>query len=134
MDQARDEIRKTGGDAVAVFQYRAQPTRNYCRQRGVGLDCLADPERKAYVDAGLERGKATDYVSAKVAMSFLRAVREGGAPGRPEPTAQRPGTFVVGRDGRVALAHYNEDPSDNPPLDAVLAAVRSAADAGATRA
>jgi peroxiredoxin len=127
LDQARDEIKAAGGDTVAVFQYRAQPTRNFCRQRGVEMDCLGDPERRLYEGVGLERGSARDYMTPKVAMSFVRAVREGGAPGKPEPTAQRPGTFVVRRDGKVALAHYNADPSDNPSLESVLEALRAAA-------
>jgi peroxiredoxin len=38
-----------------------------------------------------------------------------------------PGTFVVARDGRLAYAHYNKDQSDNPPMEEVLEAVRSAA-------
>lgn len=127
MGQARDEIRAAGGDALAIFQYRAQPTRNFCRQRGVPFDCLADPERDAYRAVGLDRGQARDYITPKVAMSFVKAVRTGGAPGRPDPHAQRPGTFVVAPGGRVVLAHYNEDPADNPSLDAVLEAVRAGA-------
>lgn len=126
MGQAHDRIRAAGGDVVAVFQYRAQPTRNYCRQRGVDFDCLADPERELYTGVGLERGKATDYVSPKVAMRFVSAVRAGGAPGKPEPHAQRPGTFVVGPDGSTVLAHYNRDPSDNPSIDELVEAVRGA--------
>ena len=112
---------------MAIFQYRAHPTRNYCRQRGVTFDCLADPERDAYRGVGLDRGQARDYVTPKVALGFVRAVRTGGAPGRPDPHAQRPGTFVVGRGGAVVLAHYNADPADNPSLDSIVEAVRAGA-------
>jgi peroxiredoxin len=127
LDRARDEIRAAGGDVVVVYQYRAQPARNFCRQRGVELERFADPARKAYAEVGLERGSALDFATRKVAIRFVRAVREGGAPGKPEPTAHKPGTFVVGPDGRVALAHYNPDPSDNPEIEDVLAAVRASA-------
>ena len=132
MGQAYDDIRAAGGDAVAVFQYRPEPTRNFCRKRDVPFPCLADPERAAYLSVGLDRGAVGDYVSPKVAISFVRAVRHGNAPGRPDPHAQRPGTFVVGRDGRLLLAHYNADASDNVPVEDVLEAVRrgSAAVAG----
>jgi len=34
---------------------------------------------------------------------------------------------VVDREGRVVYAHYNRDQSDNPPVEEVLDAVRSAA-------
>ena len=127
MDRARDQIRAAGGDVVAIFQYRAQPTRNFCRQRGIGMDCLADPEREAYRAVGLERGGVLDYASPKVALGFVRAVRTGGAPGRPDPHAQRPGTFVVARGGAVVLAYYNETPAHNPSMSAVLDAVRDGA-------
>ncbi|MEX2194633.1 MAG: peroxiredoxin-like family protein [Thermoleophilaceae bacterium] len=127
MGRAEDEIRAAGGDIVAVFQYRAQPTRNYCNRRDVPFDCLADPQRDAYRAVGLDRGQARDYVSPKVALSFLKAVRTGGAPGKPDPHAQRPGTFVVARGGAVVLAHYNADPADNPSLEAILEAVRAGA-------
>ncbi len=124
MGRAYDEIRTAGGDAVAVFQYRAEPTRNFCRKREVPFPCLGDPERRAYDAVGLDRGAVGDYASAKVAIGLVRAIASGHAPGRPDPHAQRPGTFVVGRDGRLLLAHYNADAGDNPPIDAVLDAVR----------
>ena len=127
MDEARDEIRAAGGDVVAVFQYRAQPTRNFCRQRKVSLDCYGDPDRAAYKSVGLERGSAVEYIGPQLLKSFVRAGRKGSLPGIPVgDVTQRPGTFVVGRDGRVALAHYNRDSSDNPPMEQVLDAVRTA--------
>lgn len=126
MDEARDEIRAAGGDVLAVFQYRAQPTRNFCRKRGVDLDCLGDPDRRAYKSVGLERGSLVQYLGPQLVPKYLGAMRKGSLPGIPVgDTAQLPGTFVVGSDGRVAFAHYNKDSGDNPPLEDVLEAVRS---------
>lgn len=127
MDEARDEIRAAGGDVVAVFQYRAQPTRNFCRKRGVSLDCFGDPDRVAYQEAGLERGSLSQFLGPQLMPKYLGAVRKGSLPGIPVgDTAQLPGTFVVDREGRVAFAHYNKDSGDNPPTADVVAAVRSA--------
>ncbi len=132
MDQARDEIRGAGADVVCVFMYRAKPTRNFCRQRGVELECLGDPERELYKAVGLGRGGIRELYSPKVGIRALDAARKGalmGSPisGKPEgDTKQMPGTFVVGRDGRVAYAHYNKDQSDNPKMEEVLEALRSA--------
>jgi peroxiredoxin len=39
--------------------------------------------------------------------------------------AQRPGTFVIARDGTVAFAHYNKDSSDNPATAELLRVVKS---------
>lgn len=130
MDGAREEIRDAGGDVVAVFQYRAQPTRNFCRQRKVDLDCFGDPEREAYHGVGLERGSVGQFLGPRVMPGYLKAMSKGHMPGVPKgDTAQMPGTFVVGVDGRVLLAHYNETSADNPPMASVLDAVRSSAPA-----
>ncbi len=126
MDQAREEIRAAGADVVSVFMYRAGPTRNFCRQREVEMECLGDPERKAYDAVGLERGGARELLSPKVAIGSLRAASKGAVVGDPQCgyVRQMPGTFVVGSDGTVLYAHYNRDQSDNPPIEAVLEAVR----------
>ena len=124
MGRAHGEIRAAGGDAVAIFQYRAEPTRNFCRKRDVPFPCLGDPELDAYDAVGLDRGEVGDYASRKVAIGLVKAIAAGHVPGKPNPHAQRPGTFVVGRDGRLLLAHYNADAGDNPPIEAVLEAVR----------
>ena len=60
---------------------------------------------------------------------FVGAATSGHLAGNPKggDVAQRPGTFVVASDGRLAFAHYNRDSSDNPPTDAVIAAVRESA-------
>jgi peroxiredoxin len=124
LDQARDEIRAAGGDVVCVFMYRAAPTRNFCRQRKVELECLGDPDREGYHAVGLERGGAREMASPRVALGVLRAARHGAVAGKPEgDTRQMPGTFVVDTGGRVTYAHYNRDQSDNPPMKAILEAV-----------
>jgi peroxiredoxin len=127
LDEALEEIREAGGDVVCVFQYRAAPTRNFCRQRGVQLECLGDPELAGYDAVGLERGGIKELASPKVAIAGLRAAAKGQLPGKPEgDRLLMPATFVVGTDGRLLFAHYNADQSDNPPMEPVLEAVRSA--------
>ncbi len=127
MDEAHDEIRAAGGEVVCVFQYRAAPTRNFCRQRQVDVDCLGDPDREGYRAVGLERGGARELYTPKVAIAAVRAARKGAVAGVPEgDVRQMPGTFVVGTDGRVLFAHYNADQTDNPPMGGVLRAVQAA--------
>ena len=115
-----------GGEVVCVFMYRAAPTRNFCRQRKVGLECLGDPERRGYHAVGLERGGAAAMLSPKIGIAAVRAARHGAVVGNPQggDTRQMPGTFVVGSDGAVVYAHYNQDQSDNPRMDDVLEALR----------
>jgi len=126
MGRAWTDIRDTGADAVAIFQYRAESTRNFCRARKVPFDCLGDPEKKGYAAVGLERGMRREYLGAKVARGWLRAARSGAVVGIPHgDVALRPATFVVAPGGRVVLAHYNEDSTDNPPVERLLDTIRT---------
>ena len=127
MGEHHDEIREAGGDVVAIFQYRAEPTFHFCRKRHVPFDCLGDPERAGYHAVGLERGPAREYVGPQLAKGFLRAARHGAFAGNPQggDVAQRPGTFVVSPEGTVLYVHYNKDSADHPRIEDVLGAVRS---------
>jgi peroxiredoxin len=128
LGEAYEELRAAGGDVVAIFQYRAEPTRNFCRNRGVPFACLGDPQRDAYHAVGLERGTPREYIGPQLVKGFVRAARKGAFGGVPKgDVAQRPGTFVVAPEGRVVFAHYNADSADNPSTAEVLAAVRAAA-------
>lgn len=133
MGKAHDEIRSLGGDIVAVFQYRAEPTFHFCRKRGTPFDCLGDPEREAYHEVGLEDGGLLEYMGPKAAVGWVKAAAHGNFGGAPEgDVAQRPGTFVVASDGRVVLAHYNRNSADNPANEELIEAVRAAAALDAT--
>lgn len=113
---------------MAVFQYRAEPTFHFCRQRKVPFDCLGDPEREAYHAVGLESGGVLEYMGPRAALGWVRAAAHGKFGGIPKgDVSQRPGTFVIAPDGTVAFAHYNRNSADNPSNDEVIAAVRAAA-------
>jgi peroxiredoxin len=128
LGRAYEEIKAAGGEVVAAFQYRAEPTRNFCRSRGVPFDCLGDPKKEGYRAVGLGRGGVKEYLGPKVWLRWPRAARVGAHVGKPQgDVAQRPGTFVVDTDGRVVFAHYNSDSTDNPKSEVVVEAVRQAA-------
>jgi peroxiredoxin len=128
LGEAHEEIRALGGDVVAVFQYRAEPTFHFCRKRGVPFECLGDPDREAYHAVGLERGGPLEFMGPSAALGWLKAAGHGNFGGAPKgDVAQRPGTFVVAPDGTVALAHYNRNSADNPSNAEVIEAVRAAA-------
>jgi peroxiredoxin len=131
LGEAYDRFRAAGGDIVAVFQYRAEPTYNFCRKRNVPFDCLGDPEREGYHAVGLERGGAREYIGPQLAKGFLRAARKGAIAGNPHggDVSQRPGTFVIAPDGTVAFAHYNKDSADNPDTEELLRIVERLAHA-----
>jgi peroxiredoxin len=125
LGEAHEEFRKAGADVVAIFQYRAEPTFNFCRKRDVPFDCLGDPLREGYRAVGLDRGSPREYVGPQLAKGFLRAARQGALPGNPQggDVSQRPGTFVVSPEGKVLYAHYHKDSADNPPISEILGAL-----------
>jgi peroxiredoxin len=127
------EFREAGADVVAIFQYRADPTFHFCRKRKVPFDCLGDPEREGYHAVGLERGGAGEYIGPQLVKGFIRAARKGAFAGNPQggDVAQRPGTFVVGIDGKVAFAHYSKDSSDHPDTAELLQVVKNLSQASA---
>jgi peroxiredoxin len=126
LGEAHEDFLEAGADVVAVFQYRGEPTRNFCRRRGVPFSCLGDPERELYHAVGLERGTAREYVGPQLVKGFVRAARHGAFAGIPKgDVAQRPGTFVLTRTGTVAFVHYSKDSSDNPDTAELLRVVRT---------
>ena len=129
MGEAHKQVRSLGGDVVAVLQYGADEVADFCRERGVPFRCLGDPDREAYDAVGLKRGSLREWMGPQMLTAFVRAAKKKALVGDPKggDVALRPGTFVVGRDGRVAYAHYNRDSADNAPGDDVLAALRAAA-------
>ncbi len=125
---AYEDIRAVGGEVGAVFQYSAASTENFCRSRGVPFDCLGDPARMGYRAAGLGRGPRREYLGIKSFKHRKRARSVGARVGIPRgDVAQRPGTFVVDTKGTTAFAHYNQDSTDNPTVEAVLDAVAAVA-------
>jgi peroxiredoxin len=127
-----EEITAAGGDVVAIFQYGAEATENFCAGRGLPFACVGDPLREAYAELDIRRGRGRELYGWGVIRRALPAVRTAGGTRGPEggDITQLPGTFVVGRDGRVVLAHYSSNAADNPTMDVVLGAVREAAAAG----
>lgn len=127
-----EEIRTAGGDVVAVFQYGAEATENYCAGRRLPFACVGDPLREAYAELDIRRGRGRELYGWGVIRRALPAVRTAGGTRGPEggDITQLPGTFVVGRNGRVVLAHYSANAADNPAMDVVLRAVHEGAAPG----
>ncbi|HXD56988.1 MAG TPA: peroxiredoxin-like family protein [Thermoleophilaceae bacterium] len=120
-----EELRAAGGEVVAIFQYRAEPTVSFCHSRGVPFECLGDPSRAGYRAVGLERGERREYIGLNVYRNWFRAAKVGAYVGKPVgDVAQRPGTFVVDTGGTVVFAHYNRSSPDNPALPALLEAIK----------
>jgi hypothetical protein len=85
---------------------------------------LADPSRAAYHAYGLGRNTVWRVYGPRILWQYAR----WGIQGKPielnDDALQRGGNFVVGRDGRLSLAHTGRDQADRPTPHAILAALR----------
>ena len=87
---------------------------------------VADPTLSVYHAYGLGRNSAFKVYGAKIIWQYAvwaaqgKPIKKSG-----EDTLQRGGDFVVGRDGRLTLAHVGDDQSERPSIEAVLAALRA---------
>jgi peroxiredoxin len=128
MGRAQKDFEASGAEIVAIFQYSAEATRDFCASRKVQFDCLGDPLREAYAEVEVGRGGRDQVLGRKIARKYLKTIvrsRVVGSIDKGDDMLQLPGTFVVGKDGRVVFAHYAVSSADNPPVADVLAAVRS---------
>jgi peroxiredoxin len=126
--RAIDEFRAAGAEVVAIFQYSADATRDFCASRKVPFDCLGDPLRAAYAEVDVQRGTRKQSLNRRIARRYLGVIareRVVGGPSQGGDMLQLPGTFVVGSDGRVLFAHYAVSSADTAPVADLLAAVRS---------
>ncbi|HEY7832360.1 MAG TPA: hypothetical protein VIG30_02240 [Ktedonobacterales bacterium] len=86
----------------------------------------ADPALAAYHAYGLGRNTWLRVYGPRIILQYvawgLRGRRIG--LGGDEDTLQRGGNFVVGRDGRLMLAHTGRDQADRPSVAAILEALR----------
>ncbi len=126
--RAQDEFAAAGAGVVAIFQYSAEATRDFCASRKVPFDCLGDPLREAYGEVEVGRGGRDQVLGRRIARKYLGTIvrsRVVGGGSQGGDMQQLPGTFVISARGRVVFAHYAVSSADNPPVADLLAAVRS---------
>jgi peroxiredoxin len=136
MGRALADFEAAGAQVVAIFQYSAEASRDFCASRKVPFECFGDPLREAYAQVEVGRGTRDQVLGRKIAGKYLKTILRSRVVGSINAPAddmlQLPGTFVVGVDGRLRFAHYAVNSADNPPVADVLAAVRSQAVSGST--
>lgn len=91
ISRAFEDLSAAGADVVAIFQYNAQASREFCASRGVPFDCVGDPLRQAYAEVSLGRGNRKQLLSWQVARHFARQTTcPTGRPSEP-PRSALPG-------------------------------------------
>ena len=112
---------------VLVISFDPGPlVREFCRKQPWPFDCLVDERRTAYRAYGLTRGSWLQTLTPRALAPYIRSIVAGRAVSAAsgQDIRQRGGDFVVGRDGRLTLAHASDDPADRPDLASIVEACR----------
>lgn len=109
---------------VIAFE-AARRVRGFCRHHRLPFRCLVDEARRVYPAYGLDRASWVKTMTPRSVAPYIRHIFSPRAVRRAsdQDVRQRGGDFVVGRDGRIRLAHVSDDPADRPSMDAILAAL-----------
>ena len=124
---AKSQIEDAGLRPVVVTQAVPAEAKQFCQRFAPDIQCLADPEQKAYRAYGLERGNPWQVaLSPQVLRGTARAKKRGHTtelPPQGQDARQMSGTFIIGADGRIRLPYYYDTIADHPPLELLLQGV-----------
>jgi len=125
----QEDIRNSGLAIAIITQGTPETTALFAQEFAPGLDCFADPEKKAYKAYGLERGTlAQTFFNLKVWAAVKKSQKKGYKV-EPPPFGQdamlMSGTFIISREGRVLLPFYYDHIADHPSLELLLSGVLS---------
>ncbi len=119
-----DELERAGAGVVIIGNGGASFARGFLEQVQIDAPLLVDPELVAYRAGGMRRGRV-EALSPRVVTGALRAFRSGarqeGVQGDPW---QLGGLLVLRPGGELVFEHRSRDASDQPDLDAVVAALQ----------
>ncbi len=121
---AQEHIRGNGMSIAVVTQGTPASTAQFAATFAPGLDCLADPERKAYQAYGLTRGSIWQtFLNRQVWAAIKRATKKGfkvEPPPAGQDAMQMSGTFIINTQGRILLPFYYDNIADHPSIDLFL--------------
>ena len=123
-----------GATVVAVCQAEPERALAVATRRGYPFQLVCDPERRAYRAYGLLEGQPAQIVhdfdwkpgDLETAQTMFLGPRRGTERAVVDSPWQLPGEFVVGRGGRIVLAHRYQYCEDFPPRTVMLGAIAAA--------
>ncbi|MBI5490443.1 MAG: AhpC/TSA family protein [Deltaproteobacteria bacterium] len=114
------------GTAVLVISFgRIEQVEGFRRRIGIPFPVATDPDRRAYDAYGMSRGSFWQIWGPSVIWKYVKLVSAGLELRKPDPgddLNQLGGDFLVGRDGRILVAHPSVTPADRPRVEDLLAA------------
>ena len=127
LDERSGELAALGARAIAVggsADYQAR----WLRDGGIAIPLLLDPDQRFRERVGFGDLSGRQLLSFRSMRNYLSAILAGVRPKRPTADAKRsPGIAVFDAGLDLRWTHEGTALGDYPPLEAVLAAVRSIA-------
>ncbi len=116
--QNTEWFNERGVRVAAVTMGKPYEAKVFCAQRSPDVVCLSNPDQSAYKEYGIGKIGAQDVFNPASWRAWGRVALRGYKPGSPgEQDAQQLGaTFMIGTDGKIALAHYNKYMGDHPEM------------------
>lgn len=122
--QRQDEFERLNVQILLISFGTEYWAKVWLEETGAPFPLLLDPERRVYRAYGLGRSVLRVW-SPKVLWRYLRLMMAGR---RLKPVQGDPhqlgGDFIVDAKGIVRLAHPSRDPTDRPPVEKLLKALR----------
>jgi hypothetical protein len=125
------EIVRLGGEVLVVSFARPNLLAAYLASGPLPFPVVADPTRAAYRAFGLERTSWSAILGIRSILAYLRLILRGWMPRRAiegEDVLQLGGDFVLDAHGRLVFVYRSDGPTDRPPVEELVRAIRTAAD------
>jgi peroxiredoxin len=127
----KDQLDTAGAHVVLVYREDVDTISRACAERGIPFQCVSDSDRELETATDIERFSIGRY-AAFSPKKLIYALRSGSHVGKVNSSfLQGRGTFVVDRDACIVYAHQSRTAADIAPIEEILAAVASTAQAGA---
>jgi len=127
--QQEDELLKLNVSVLVVTFGSSPLAHAWLEETGVSFPVLLDEERQVYRAYGLERSWLRSW-NLRTTWRYVQLMRAGrrwrGVQG---DSTQLGGDFIVDTTGIVRLAYRSHDPTDRPPVSALLARLQELATA-----
>ena len=129
-----DDYADAGARVVAICQAEPERALAVATRRGYAFPLLCDPDLTAYRAFGLLEGQPSQILHAfpwqpgdeETARTLFIEPRRGTERAVVDSPWQLPGEFVIGSDGRIALAHRYQYCEDFPPKTVLVGAIAAA--------
>ena len=130
MQKRYDEIRGLNGEVLAVSFAGPERVAAYLARYPLPFPVFADPGLEAYRAFALGRTSWLRLLNPVVILKYVGLMFRGWRPGKPaaqEDLMQLGGDFVLDGRRRLVYAYRSADPTDRPPVEDLVNAVRAAA-------